>query len=355
MFDSNSRSNPFLGIILFLAFAGMFSCQSATQTTQLDEPYKRFTGQTMGTTWSVLVDTQAVVQKSAFEKILIDLNGAVSTYDSTSTISKFNSSENNRVELGELPNDHFLRNFKIAKRIYQLSAGSFDPTVMSLVNYWGFGYTDKNGNETDSLKVKELVSRVGFDRVQIVSGDGLTIEKENPKTQLDFSATAKGDGVDEICGFLNAKGAENYLVEIGGETRAKGEFMSSGSWQVGINIPDKSSSTKDLFAAVILKDRALATSGNYRNYREVEGKIIAHTISPKTGFPEESNLLSASILAPTCADADGLATACMVMGLERSKQFVESMECVEGYFIFANALNEMEAWGTPGFLENIQE
>jgi len=303
-----------------------------------------FTGETMGTTYSVKYhDTQKRSHKNALDSLLIAVNQDLSTYIEDSHISIFNQQET-KTQKGT---PHFDKVFMKAKEIYQKTDGAFDPTVMPLVNYWGFGYTPKKAvTEVDEAKVKELMKSVGFDKV-IAPKFGIYAKLEEG-IQLDFSAIAKGYGVDVMTDFLDKKGIENYMVEIGGEVRAKGKNQRGDWWLMGINTPSTDATIEDLQAKVRLQNKALATSGNYRNFHEVDGKKYAHTINPKTGLPEANTLLSASIFSDDCMTADAYATACMVMGIDPAFDLVSKYSDVEGYFIYSDDKGDMQVKYTKG-------
>ena len=338
-------------LILAVLLSGVFACQNdpSATTENTDGPFVRVEGKTMGTYYRVQYqDSLGRDFQKELDALLIELNNELSTYIDTSTISVFNQKEEG-LELGEalevidvndlkfntsdsLKNAHFARNLALSRQIFEQTQGHFDPTVMPLVNYWGFGYTAKKPvTAVDSQKVAGLKDLVGFDKVTI---EGEFLRKAQPGVQLDFSAIAKGYAVDELARFLDGKGAQNYLVDIGGEMVASGVNLKGSPWKIGINTPKADAELSDYEVIVELQDVALATSGNYRNFYEFEGRKYAHTINPKTGFPELSTLLSASVFAPDCATADAFATSFMVMGLEEAFGLASQMPDIEACFIF---------------------
>jgi thiamine biosynthesis lipoprotein len=338
--------------ILFFSFLLMSACNQAPAGGDSDTgEYLKIAGETMGTTYHITYSSaDGQSHKADIDSILVKVNEEVSTYIPTSVISLFNkSSEPFTLQdpSGKMVSEHFYTNLQRGKEIFQLTSGAFDPTVMPLVNYWGFGYDDQRiitGVDTmivDSLKR----NYIGFDKI---SFDSTSIEKSAPGVELDFSALAKGYGVDVICNYLDSKGCENYLVEIGGEVRAKGENPKGNFWVVGINTPKEGGATGDFQATIALPNLALATSGNYRNYYQVDSLIFSHTINPATGFPERTELLSASVFAKDCMTADALATACMVMGLDKAFDFVLSQPGVEAYLIYGTDKGQLEVKYTPG-------
>lgn len=285
----------------------------------------------MGTTYNITYEGNQHL-KEAVDSVLLAVNADVNTYDEKSTISNFNNSKVG-LDLNEQRHKHFLANYNTAYKIARLTDGAFDPTVMPLVNYWGFGYTPKKPvTAVDSSKVDSLLQLVGTDKL---SYQNTILEKTSEGVQLDFSALAKGYGVDEVGRLLEAQDITNYMVEIGGEVRARGANAKGTSWTIGINQPIEGASTTDLQASLALTNESVATSGNYRNFYEVDGVKYSHTISPKTGFPERNRMLSASIVAEDCMIADAYATACMVLDVDAAKTLVTLTDGIEAYFIYS--------------------
>jgi thiamine biosynthesis lipoprotein len=334
--------------LLFLVIV-FGACQNPQKTETETISYLKIQGETMGTTYS-LTYSSAINYKSAIDSLLIDINSQVNTYDSTSLISKFNREES--LELGWELAPHFKLNYLTAAGIYKTTDGYFDPTVMPLVYYWGFGKRKIAVEQSDEAKIKRLLATTGFDKTRMgesKNGNTYIYKTNSPETQLDFSAIAKGYGVDAVAKLLRDKGIENYLVEIGGETVTKGKNPYGKIWTLGINTPEEDTNPNTDFKALIqLADKAIATSGNYRNYYEVDGKKYAHSINPKTGYPEMSNLLSASVVMDSCMIADAYATAFMVMGLEKAWKLANEQESIEAYFIYDDN-GEMKVKATDGF------
>jgi thiamine biosynthesis lipoprotein len=340
------QSYLFLPLLLLL-----LACQQeGTQRPQL----QRLAGETMGTYYRISYVGEPVADLSGqVEKFLLDFNNEVSTYIPTATISQFNQGVSwGSLSAGGTPR-YFVDNLRLAASIYAQSAGYFDPTVMPLVNYWGFGYTPKRAvTQIDSTVIDSLMQFVGFDKLQL-TGDAaeLEVRRAHPNVQLDFSAIAKGFAIDVIAAMLDEAGLESYLIDIGGEARARGDKGSLGPWRLGISVPDRDAALTDIQVAIPLVNQAIATSGNYRIYHEVEGQIYGHTINPFTGYPELSRLLSASILAPDCATADAFATASMVAGLEAAYTMIDTLPELEGFFIYADEGGELRTRETKGFSE----
>lgn len=310
----------------------------------------------MGTYYRVTyADANGTDYQPAVEALLKAINDEVSTYIETATISRFNQAAEELPLSGK--ETYFLTNYRAARKFYELTDGAFDPTVMPLVNYWGFGYTEKKPiTAVDSVAVDSLMNFVGMDKVALVEeGQGLVLRKELPGVQLDFSALAKGYAVDAVGALLAGKGVRDYLVDIGGEVRGAGRNRQGKPWRIGINVPQETSSPLDFQATLPLDNRAVATSGNYRNFYEVDGVKYSHTINPYTGFPERNTLLSASVLAADCMSADALATACMVLGTEKALALIESLADTEAYFIFSMPDGNMLVRATSGLEGHNQE
>lgn len=266
----------------------------------------------MGTTYSVKYDgTRPEEVQGEVDSLLEEINQSLSTYIETSLISRVNRGEKVEVD------SHFIRVFRGAKEIYKMSGGAFDPTLGPLINYWGFG-ADEERSEADPQHIDSLMQLIGFDKVHLMGG---TITKDNKHMALSFAAIAKGYAVDQVAALLESKGVKNYLVEIGGELKCKGINDKKRPWSVAIDKPQEG--VRERFAIVELGTDAIATSGNYRNIRIVNGRKMVHTIDPRTGFSSINRLLSASIVTKSCMMADGWATALMVLGKDQSVELLD--------------------------------
>ncbi|WP_127846814.1 FAD:protein FMN transferase [Psychroflexus aestuariivivens] len=328
-----------LPILIFF----LISCQEE------NNEYKVLQGNAFGTTYGIqfFSDAKAINEKS-IDSIFDKLNQSMSTYITYSDISKINSGyENIKVD------DAFLEVFNSAKKIYNESEGYFDPTVGLLVNAYGFGPEGYDENFTKT-ELDSLMTYVGFDKLRIQNRQVLSTK---PHFYIDFNAIAKGYAVDRVAIFLEQNGIENYLVEIGGEVRVKGKNKRTDQlWKLGIDMPTENDE-RILKYATELSNEALATSGNYRKFRidSATGNKFVHTINPKTGLAKKSNILSASIIAKTCMEADAYATACMAMGFSKAKIMVESLEEIDAFFIYINDEGEQKTFSTKGFQEKLIE
>ena len=264
---------------------------------------------------------------------------SVNLWVDSSVISKVNRNE--EVVLDDI----FIDNFNIAQEAAKLSDGYFDPTISPIVAAWGFSY--KHGDSITPQLIDSLKQLVDYRKVRIEDGK---VIKENPAIQLDFNAIAQGYTSDMIASFLESRGVKDFLVDTGGEIMARGSKPNGQPWIVGIEKPaDNWDSEQVVQTRIALRDKGLVTSGSTRKYVERNGKRYSHCIDPKTGYPVEHQLLSATVLAENSVWADALASICMVMGLEKSLPLIESMDGVEAYYIFANEKNELETYATEGF------
>lgn len=303
-----------------------------------EAPYKSASGKIFGTYYNIIYQSNNDLH-SDIKRAMNNVDASLSTFNKQSTITAIN--ENKDIE----PDATFLKVFTLAQKISQDTEGAFDITVAPLVNAWGFGF--KKGIPTDSATIDSLHRSVGYSSVSYANG---RIVKENPATMLDCSAIAKGFGCDEVARALEAKGVTNYMVEIGGEIVAKGKNDKGKEWAIGINKPvdDATGEEKGIQDIIRISNGAMATSGNYRNFRYIDGKKVAHTIDPRTGYPANHSLLSATVIAADCATADALATAFMVMGVEKALAYCER-NSIDALFIYSDSTNNLQVKETTSF------
>lgn len=239
----------------------------------------------------------------------------------------------------------FVDNFNLAQQAAELSGGCFDPTVAPLVEAWGF--SAKNGDSITPQLIDSLRQLVDYRQVQIADG---RVIKGNPNMRLDFNAIAQGYTSDLIGAYLESQGVADYLVDVGGEILARGGKPDGSSWVVGIEKPAANwDSERVVQQRVQVRDQGIVTSGSYRKYVERDGQRYSHCIDPRTGYPLEHQLLSATVIAETSVWADALASICMAMGMERSLELIRSLDGVEAYYIFVNGQGELETYATEGF------
>lgn len=300
-------------------------------------------GNALGTTYSIIyISDRELDYQQDIDSVFQVVNQSMSTYIPTSDISKINAGDSTIVV-----DDMFREVFDISNKVHKASNGYFDPTVGVLANAWGFGPGEQM--ELDSLRVDSLLAYVGWDKVAINKDN--TIFKAHPAIRFDFNAVAKGYAIDRLGAMLDAKGIKNYLVEVGGEVLAKGtNLVSEKQWTVGIDDPQVEEG-RQLKQIVSLKDRAMASSGNYRKFRvdPETGKKYVHTINPKTGYTKSSNVLATSVVANTCALADAFATTFMAMDLEESQKLLGEHEELEAYIIYLDEEGNTTEFMTPGF------
>lgn len=301
----------------------------------------KLTGSVFGTSYSVIYDSDVDHQK-AFDSIFNIINKSMSTYQINSDISKINRNESFEIDA------HFAHVFDASKEINRQTQGIFDPTIGAVVNAWDFGPGGKIAR-IDSLKIDSLMLSVGLDKV--VRKD-LIIEKQNPNTFIDFNAIAKGYGVDVIGMFLESKNISNYLVEIGGEIRARGKNVEKQfAWRVGVEEPHFDG-TQSVLKTISLTNEAMATSGTYRKFKtDSLGNKYSHIIDTKTGYPSKTNLLSISVIAKDCMTADAYATAFKAMGIENVSHFLQMHPELKAFLIFENDDKEFETLSLNGFPE----
>ncbi|MCK3684334.1 FAD:protein FMN transferase [Maribellus sp. YY47] len=261
-----------------------------------------------------------------------------SHYEKASTISKVNRNEAVTLE------PEFINCFNKAEEISVITNGAFDITAAPLINAWGFG--PEHRQKMTQEVVDSLKALIGYQKIRIVDGK---IEKDIPEIQLNMSAIAKGYTCDLIGEFLAKHGCLNYMVDIGGEVVAKGNNDKGRTWTIGIREPSEDPFRNDLNAAIRLPDRALATSGNYLNFYEENGKKYAHTIDPSSGYPVQHSVLSSTVLANDCMTADAFATAFMVLGKDAGIEVASKVPGLEIYFIYADDQGENKVYMSEGF------
>ncbi|HEX2921746.1 MAG TPA: FAD:protein FMN transferase [Bacteroidales bacterium] len=327
----------------------LFSCILFISCKEKAPVIEGFNGFIQGTTYSILYDdnknTDPEDLKMKVEKILKDFDLSLSLYVDSSILSRINKNEE------VVPDEYFMQVYKKSVDLSQMTDGAFDITVGPLVSAWGFG-PDEHKN-FDQSKLDSLLRLTGMDKVRIEND---RVVKSNSGVKLDFNAIAQGYSVDVVYDYLKSSGYKNYLIEIGGEVRVKGK-KAGEYWRIGIDRPVDNNLVpgNDLKAIIRISDEALATSGNYRKFYVEDGIKYSHTINPKTGYPAKNSLLSATILASDCATADGIATACMVMGVDEAIKFIEARPQFLAYFIFSDKEGNYKTWTSEGLKERLTD
>lgn len=280
--------------------------------------------------------------KFSVDSILTLFNQSLSTYDPTSEISTFND-----LDTLVFDDTYFLPILQSSKEVNKMTNGAFDPTIGIIVNEWGFGPSP--GREPSPEKIDSLLEFVGYDKINFNSH----FAYKKSGVSIDFSAIAKGYAIDEVARFIDSRGIKNYMVEIGGEVRASGNNDKGKAWAIGIENPLSGRESKEMMAIIELQNRAVATSGNYRNYFEKDGKVFAHIIDPRTGFTATHNLLSASVIMTSCMMADAYATAFMVLGVEKSLELAQSIEDLDVILIYREG-DEIKKYVTEGIRDQVR-
>lgn len=288
----------------------------------------KISGVAQGTTYHITyLAGQQSNYREAFDSILKKIDLSLSTYVPGSIISRIN-----RNDTTVIVDEYFSEVFAKSAEVSETTKGLFDVTVAPIINAYGFGFTKKG--KVNKYLIDSLLHFIGYKKVRVVEKK---LVKEVPQVMLDFNAIAQGYTVDVLASFLEHKGITNYLVEVGGEVRAKGKNLEKTYWTVGIeqpnDIPDDGIS---LNARIKIKNRSLATSGNYKKFYVEDGKKYSHIINPFTGYPAKNSLLSTTVIADNCMTADAYATAFMVMGLDQSKKFLSEHKDLqlEVFFIY---------------------
>lgn len=305
--------------------------------------YHSITGLVFGTIYNITYQYDGDL-KPEIEAELKRFDQSLSPFNDSSVISRINRNE----EL--VADSFFVKCFNRSMEISRETKGAFDITIAPLANAWGFGF--KKGAFPYSSMIDSLRQITGYEKVHLEDGK---VVKQDPRIMLSCSAVAKGYSVDVVAQLLERKGIKNYMVDIGGEVVVKGKNPKDGLWRIGINKPidDSLSVRQDLQTVLEITDLGMATSGNYRNYYYKDGKKYAHTIDPRTGYPVQHSILSATVIAEDCMTADALATAFMVMGLEEAEAFCKANPKIDAYFIYSGDNGEFKTYYTQGMKKYI--
>jgi FAD:protein FMN transferase len=306
---------------------------------------RSFSGETMGTTYRVVLgasgpDIPLSAVQASVDSLLRAVNASMSTYDPASELSRINAgADTGAVELSPA----LAGVLREALDVYRASGGRFDVTVGPLVDAWGFGAAERPSTPLTAAALDSIRAFVGSDKL-VLRGD--TLVRRDPRVRIDLSAIAKGYGVDAVSDLLLARGVTDHLVEIGGELRARGQNLQGEAFRVGIEEPDPERIQVRL--AVALSDRALATSGNYRNYYDVDGVRYVHTLDPVSGRPVRHTLLAASVLHAECSLADAWATALMAAGPDSAWALAQA-NSLDVLLLVDGGEGQVTERATPGF------
>jgi len=305
---------------------------------QKKAPYRNINGFVFGTVYNITYQSNDSLQLD-IEDELRKFDASLSMFNDTSVISKIN--QNKPVVVDSL----FEHCFKRSMEISQMTKGDFDVTVCPLVNAWGFGFKSKKF--PNKKQIDSLLQYVGYQKVKLVNH---RLIKSNPNIMLDFSAIAKGYAVDVVSYFLDKRGIRNYMVDIGGEVVIRGKNPQNKLWRIGINKPidDSLSVNQEIDKVMNISNKAIATSGNYRNFYYYKGKKYSHEINPHNGFPALTDVLSSTVITSDCMSADAFATAIMVMGLKKSQSFLRRLQNVDAYIIYRDEKGKNQIYYSPG-------
>ncbi len=314
----------------------------------------RLTGRTMGTTYHITIISGYFNPPSGLDnKIaqrLEEINKSMSTYLPDSEISRFNSLK--QIDETIKISSDFLHVMIMARDLYVMTAGCWDGTVKPLVDLWGFSSPAIQQAIPADDKIRQTMEQIGFGQIQMDEEGNLSKKKAN--LALDLGSIAKGYAVDQIAELIRAGGWTDFLVEVGGEVYASGVRKDGQQWKVGVNLPDKNAAYNQVYKVVTLKDNALATSGDYRNFFEVGQKRYSHIIDPRNGYPVDNGVVSVSIITDTCTLADGLATAVMVMGREKGLELVNRLDSVECLIIIKAPDGGLTDYYSTGFKSKVE-
>lgn len=321
-------------------------CLVLVITSCTRKQYHFIEGQAQGTTFHITYEGTKDYSHEV-DSILKAFDLSLSGYIDNSIISRINNNDST-----VKPDEWFTSVFNKSKEVYVTSDGMFDITVGPLVKAWGF--LKDTTIKHDSAHIKELLQYVGMDKVRIENGK---VIKDNPNIVIDVNAIAQGFSVDVVSDFLEKQGSTNYLVEIGGELKAKGVNAKGKTWRIGIDKPEDGNQVAgaDLQTVVEITGKSLATSGNYRKFFVENGVKYAHTINPKTGYPAKNTLLSATIIADDCITADAYATVCMASGIEKSLEVLKKVKGLEAYLIYNDNDGKYQIYVTDGLKKMIKQ
>ncbi len=327
--------------VICLFFLVIFACSNPDSRILVTN-----SGETQGTYYHIkYLSSLGESFQFQIDSLLTEIDSSVSIYEPYSIISKLNDGE--EIKTDEIFNLVYFDALQVGRN----TEGYFDCTVSPLVKYWGFYNNEISKIQVDSFAIQTLMKKVGIDKMKWQ--DSTVVLAEGVK--LDFNAIAQGTSVDLIAKLLEEKGILNYLIEVGGELKAKGINADGNVWRVGVDKPSDEIDYKQRFQLILdLKDKALATSGNYRKFYIKNGVKYAHTINPKTGFPSQNRLLSVTVVTNECSFADAYATAFMAMGLKKTKQIIKTLDAdIEIYIVYTDKNGDWKVYMSPRMKKRI--
>lgn len=335
-----ANSNAISLILLLIVLAG---CNS--------QPAQKIKGEAQGTTYSIILPDGEAIAKTSVDSLLRQFDLSLSTYVPNSTVSQLNASESG-IWLSDT-DSFFVPMMQISDEMVRKTNGYFDPTVFPLVSAWGF-FKPKVLSPT-SAQIDSILQFVGWEK-QLFSYTSKTkyIAKKDYRAALDFNAIAQGYAVDCLAAFLEKRGVKNYFVELGGELRLKGKNESGEDWKIGIDKPQDHSDggNRQILSVLEITNVGLATSGNYRKFQILNGRKIVHTLNPKNGYGKANDLLSATVLAPSAAEADALATAFMAMGYAATQNWLKHHPEIKVVLVYSDEKNRTKTYVSSGLQLN---
>lgn len=340
--NNNKKSKtkwPVLLAVLLVVLATL-----AVVLRQRSTPYQRHQGMAFGTAFHITYQHGDDIAP-LIDAELAKIDQSLSIFNDSSTISAVN---NNR----SLQSDDMLTEvFTLAQKVAEETGGAFDITVAPLVNAWGFGHA-KRGQEPSAATIDSLRQVIGYKKISLKNS---VFSKQDARVMLDCGAIAKGYACDIVARLMEEQKIKNYMIEIGGEVVTSGINPERMPWRIGVTVPtdDSLSQNQQLQAVLNVTDKAMATSGNYRNFYYKNGRKFAHTIDPATGRPVQHNILSATVLADNCATADAYATSFMVMGLDKAKVILKKHPELMAYIIYSDEKGKNAVWYSPSVEEKI--
>lgn len=330
-------------ILLFLFTILLISCKSSSKEAELT--YYQESGEIFHTTFHIKYEYDRSVREEIMEA-LQRFDDSLNPFKESSIIGKVNN--NVPVKLDSM----FLKVFNKSMEVARITDGKFDITASPFINAWGFGFKDMD-NVTKE-KIDSMKPFVGYNKIRIENGE---IVKDDPRVQINTSGISKGYSCDVVAYMLQELGIKNYMVEIGGEITMKGVNEKGNCWRIGIDKPtdDSTAMRRELQIILSICDKAVATSGNYRNYYMKDGVKYSHTIDPQTGYPSEQNILGATIIADDCMTADAYATAFMAMGVEKSVEVAHTIPGLHYYFIYVKPDGKVDSMFSDEFDQFLAE
>lgn len=335
----------FIPRIIFLAAAILGTVMSGCSSEQARDHIVQ--GWTMGTYYRVtmagVTSSQAKQAEKKILQVLDTINKSMSVFDPQSEVSRFNQLEPGRPFC---PSPDFARTMSMSLKVYEMTGGVFDPTLGSVIDLWGFGPEPSDMTVPDQALINEAMAGVGLDKI-IVDEKGC-MSRTHPDTKLNLSGIAKGYAVDSIAAALEMHNIHSFLVDIGGDLYAGDPRPDGSAWRVGINVPTPQAGLEDIMEILEISNAAVATSGDYRNYITIDGQRYSHIIDPATGYPVQRGIVSATVKAGSCALADALATAMLIMDKDDSLELAEESGLFQVQLIVMDESQVMSVYASPG-------